>query len=433
MFKRLVSLAILVALVFGVVGLSAHNAAAQDEVKLRLWAHQEGPFNDALQALIDAYTAEHPNVSIEMETFEYELYIQTLQTAMPAGDEADIIEMFGTWTCSYADRLAPMPEAMAADFDPEMFYHATFDGYVCDDSVRGLPFEFNMEYGAVLVNGAMFRDAGLEFPPQWESWDDLMSDAQALVKEEDGQMIVAGYHFLSADAVVFSFLAEILQRGGDFWNEDRTGFVFDSPEAIATLEHFKSMVDAGVVDPVLYNDDANWGGDAFFTNQAAIVLIGPWAVAYGLDSFPDFGAFGEAFDYVALPAIGDEPRFAADSGWGLVVSQNSAAADVAWDFVKFATSTPENALLFNATTGTIPALREVAENETYRAQLLEASPQLETVLPLLPYGSYIGGMPDRDLVFYDIVYPYILDMLQGLMSVEDTAAFINEDANATFD
>ena len=136
---------------------------------------------------------------------------------------------------------------------------------------------------------------------------------------------------------------------------------------------------------------------------------------------------------IVEPAIGDEPKFAADSGWGLVVSQNSAATDVAWDFVQFATTNADNALLFNTTTGTIPALREVAENEDYRAQLLAASPQLETVLPLLPYGSYIGDMPDRDLVFYDIVYPYILDMLQGLMSVEDTAAFINEDANATFE
>ena len=433
MFKRLMSIVVLLAVVVGVVGVAPRGAAAQDEVKLRLWAHQEGPFNNAIQALIDAYTAEHPNVSIEMETFEYELYIQTLQTAMPAGDEADIIEMFGTWTCSYADRLAPMPDAMAADFDPSIFYQATFDGYVCDDTVRGLPFEFNMEYGAVLVNKAMFEDAGLDFPPQWENWDQLVEDALKLVQTQDGQMTVAGYHFLSADAVVFSFLAEILQRGGDYWNEDHTAFNFDSPEAIAALEHFKSMVDAGVVDPVLFNDDANWGGDAFFTNQAAIVLIGPWAVAYGLDSFPDFGGFGESFDYVALPAISDEPKFAADSGWGLTVSQNSAAADVAWDFVQFATANADNALLFNTTTGTIPALREVAEDEGYRAQLLEASPQLATVLPLLPYGSYIGNMPDRDLVFYDIVYPYILDMLQGLMSVEDTAAFINEDANATFE
>ncbi len=114
---------------------------------------------------------------------------------------------------------------------------------------------------------------------------------KALVKIEDGQMTVAGYHFTNQDAIAFSFLAGIFQRGGDYWNDDHTGFVFDSEEAIATLQQMKDMVDAGVVDPVLFNDTANWSGDAFFTNQVAIALIGPWAVAYGRDSFPDFGDF----------------------------------------------------------------------------------------------------------------------------------------------
>ncbi len=424
MFKRITILALLVTMLIGVVGVSA-PASAQDSVKLRLWAHQEGPFNEAVQALIDAYTAEHPNVSIEMETFEYELYLQTLQTSMPAGDEADIIELFGSWTCSYADRLAPSP----VDIDRSLFFEATFNGYVCDDQVLGLPFEFNLEYGAVLANKAMFENAGLAFPPEWADWDALVSDAQALVQITDGQMTVAGYHFTNADAIAFSFLAGILQRGGDYWNADHTGFVFDSEEAIATLQQMKDLVDAGVVDPVLFNDTANWSGDAFFTDQVALALIGPWAVAYGLDSFPDFGEF----DYVALPNIGDEPAFAADSGWGLVVSQNSSAADVAWDFVQFATSQPENALLFNTTTGTIPALRALVEDDMYSAQLLAATPALAAVLPLLPYGRYVGFMPDRDLVFYDIIYPNVLDMLQGLLSVEDAAAYINEDANASFD
>jgi multiple sugar transport system substrate-binding protein len=424
MFKRITVLATLLAIVIGAAGLSA-PAAAQDQVNLRLWAHQEGPFNDALQALIDAYTAEHPNVSIKMETFEYELYLQTLQTAMPAGDEADIIELFGSWTCSYADRLAPAP----VEIDASRFFDAPFTGYVCEDQVVGLPFEFNLEYGAVLVNQTMFEDAGLPFPPQWKTWDELVSDALKLVKIQDGQMTVAGYHFTNQDAIAFSFLAGILQRGGDYWNADHTGFVFDSEEAIATLQQMKDMVDAGVVDPVLFNDTANWSGDAFFTNQVAIALIGPWAVAYGRDSFPDFGDFA----YVALPYIGDEPKFAADSGWGLVVSKNSPHQDVAWDFVQFAAGQPDNALLFNTTTGTIPALRELVENEDYQTQLLAATPALEAVLPLLPYGQYIGNMPDRDQLFYDIIYPNVLDMLEGLQSVEDTAAYINEDANASME
>lgn len=411
-----------------VLCLSFGAVSAQDEpVTLRLWAHQESNFNTATQALIDAYTALHPNVTITMETFEYDLFIQTLQTALPAGDNADILALFGSWTCSYADRLAPMPDGLV---DTAVFFDAAVGGYVCDDQVYGLPQEFNMEYGTVLVNQARFEAAGLTYPPAWESYEDLVADATALAETgDDGLMTVTGYHFTNADAITFGFLAGILQNGGSYWNEDQSAFTFNTDAARATLNEMVALVEAGAIDPVLFNDSANWGGSAFFTDQAAITLIGPWAVTYGLSDFPDFGAF----DYVALPSFSDsDPLFAADSGWGLTVAGNSPHADVAWDFVAFATANADNALAWNLQSGTIPALRQVVEDETYSAQLLEALPWLQANLPLLQYGAYIGNMPDRDLVFYDIIYPYVLDTLQGLMTVDDALLFIEEDANATF-
>lgn len=415
---------ILLAAILLVIGIQI--TTAQDAVTLRLWAHQEGAFNAGTQALIDAYTAEHPNVTIEMETFEYELYIQTLQTAMPAGDEADILGLFGSWVCSYSDRLAPMPDGLV---DTSLFFEATMDGYTCGDTVYGLPQEFNMEYGTVLVNQSMFETAGLTYPPAWADWEAFIADAKALAQTgSDGLMTVAGYHFTNADAVTFSFLAGILQNGGSYWNEDQTGFTFNTDAARATLNQMVRMVEEGIVDPVLFNDSANWGGNAFFTSQAAITLIGPWAV-YLREDFPDFGEFG----YVALPSFGEEPLFAADSGWGLSVSQNSAASDVAWDFVQFAAANADNALMWNQTSHTIPALRSLVEDETTRSTILADAPWLESVFPLLPYGRFIGDMPDRDLVFYDIVYPYILDTLQGVMSVDEALIFIEEDANATFE
>lgn len=404
---------------------SVQAVSAQDQVTLRLWAHQEGAFNAATQAHIDAYMAAHPNVTIEMETFEYNLYIQTLQTAMPAGDEADILALFGSWVCSYSDRLTSMPDGLV---DTSQFFDAALDGYTCDDHVYGLPQEFNLEYGAVLVNKGLFEGAGLTYPPAWTDWAAFMSDAKALAHVgDDGLMTVAGYHFTNADAITFSFLAGILQNGGDYWNADHTAFTFNTDAARTTLNQMVQMVQDGIVDPVLFNDTANWGGNAFFTNQAAITLIGPWAV-YLREDFPDFGEFG----YVALPSFGSEPLFAADSGWGLAVSQNSVASDVAWDFLKFSAENADNALQWNKTSHTIPALRTLVEDETYRNDILAEAPWLEAVFPLLSYGRFIGDMPDRDLVFYDIIYPYILDTLQGVMSVDEALVLIEEDANATF-
>src|SRR5688572_20363296 len=75
-------------------------AAEGETIELRLWMHQNPAFIQANEELINRFQAEHPNVTIKLESFEYDVFIQTLQTSMPAGTEADIIEMFGTWTCS---------------------------------------------------------------------------------------------------------------------------------------------------------------------------------------------------------------------------------------------------------------------------------------------------------------------------------------------
>ena len=119
-----------------------------------------------LEALIAAYEAEHPNVDIQLENFDYELYLQTLQTAMPAGEEADILQLFGTWTSQYYERLAPVPaDVMTIEEAEKIFYAAPIGGYIVDGKLYGMPQEFNMEYGGVLVNKTMFEAAGIPFPP----------------------------------------------------------------------------------------------------------------------------------------------------------------------------------------------------------------------------------------------------------------------------
>lgn len=397
--------------------------AAQDPVTLKLWAHQESNFNASTQALIDAYEAANPNVTIEMETFEYSLYIQTLQTALPAGDEADILALFGSWVCSYSDRLAPKPDSI--DLNPADFYDATMGGYICNDTIYGAPQEFNLEYGGVLVNQSQFEAAGRAYPPNWATWDELIADAQALTTTgDDGSMTVAGFHFTNADAIAHFFMSGILQRGGSYLNEDGT-YNLDTEESRATLQQMMDLVSAGVVDPVLFNDSANWGGSAFFAGQSAIVLVGPWATGISAD-YPDFGSFG----YARMPSVGEDPTFVADSGWGLTASASSPNSAIAWDFINFAAHNQENALAWNMQSKTIPALRAIVADEAAKTELLSVQPWLESILPNLEYGRFLGSLPDRDLLYYDIIYPTVLDMLQGVLTVDETAQIINEDANA---
>jgi multiple sugar transport system substrate-binding protein len=426
MKKMLFSVVMIVVLLLTACG-GGGQATSTEKVTLRLWTHNNNAFNAGYDELIKAYQAAHPNVTIQRESFDYDLYLQTLQTAMPAGQEADILQLFGTWTSQYYERLAPVPaEVMSLDQAQKLFYAAPVGGFTVNGKLYGFPQEFNMEYGGVLVNKTMFVAAGLTYPPQWKTMDDVVADGQKLAqKDTSGMMSVAGFHFTNADPISFSFLAGIKQRGGDYWNADHTGFTFNTPQAKAQLEWMANAVKSGAVDPVVFNDATNPVINAFFTNKAAIGYIGAWAIAEGQTNFPDFK---DEWDYVYLPAIQGKPVFVADSGWGLTVSPNGKHQDVAWDFVKFVTTDPKNALTWNIASGTIPAMPEVAKS----ADIAAKEPWVAKALDVLPNGEYLGNMPDRDLVMYQIIYPHVLEALQGVKTVDETLQAIDTEANSTF-
>jgi multiple sugar transport system substrate-binding protein len=424
--KKLMFVFVIASMLLAACG-AGGQAVTNEKVTLRLWTHTNNAFNAGYDALITAYQTEHPNVTISRESFDYDLYLQTLQTALPAGQEADIIQLFGTWTSQYYERLAPVPtEVMSVDQAKELFYSAPIGGFIVNDKLYGFPQEFNCEYGGVLVNKTMFLAAGLTYPPQWKTMDDVVADGQKLVQRDaSGMMSVAGFHFTSADPIAFSFLAGIKQRGGDYWNADHTGFTFNTPQAKAQLEWMVKAVQSGIVDPIVFNDATNPVIDAFFTNKAAIGYIGAWAIAEGKTNFPDFA---DEWDYIYLPPIQGKPVFVADSGWGLTVSPNSKNQNVAWDFIKFVTADTTNALAWNLASGTIPAMPEVAKS----SEIASKEPWVAKALDILPDGEYLGNMPDRDQVMYAIIYPRILEAMQGVSSVNDALATIDTEANSTF-
>jgi ABC-type glycerol-3-phosphate transport system substrate-binding protein len=397
-------------------------------VTLRMWAHRSKSFNQALRDAARAYEAQHQDVTIELETFAYDDYIQTLQTALPAGNQADILHMFGTWACTYTDFLQPVPsDVVSLSEARERFFPGPLGGYTCGDTLYGLPQESNVEYGAVLVNTAMANAAGTS-TEGWASWDEFIADAERLTVVRDGAITRAGYHFTAGDGLAHSFLSLILQAGGSYLNEEGSAFTFDTPEAARALTLLKSMADAPVLDPVLFNDESNWVGDCYFTELCAMGLVGPWVVA---DYAADYPELVSNTVYAKLPPLQDSSAFVADSGWGFTVSSNSPNADVAWDFARFAALDPGNAAQWNLTSGTLPALKDNAEGAA-RERLVSEFPHFQTWFDVLPDARFVGQLPDRDKLYYDIIYNHGLAALRGDETVPEALQAMETEANETF-
>jgi len=87
-------------------------------------------------------------------------------------------------------------------------------------------------------------------------------------------------------------------------------------------------------------------------------------------------------------------------------------------------------LTWNVSSATIPAMKSLIENPD---QLLEKAPYLKATFGLLPNGQFIGDVTDRDQLFYEIIYPHVLEAMQGGISVEEAARLIDTESNAMVD
>jgi multiple sugar transport system substrate-binding protein len=406
------------------------EAATGEKVTIRVWTHQNDSFNAGYEALAKKYMEEHSDVEIVFETFDYDTYIQTLQTALPAKTEADILQMFGSWVCSYADggNLAEVPSSVVSLGDAQAkLLPAPVGGYICNDKLYGVPQEYNIEYGAVLLNTAIADEVGAtNYKDGWANWDEVIEDGKKMAVVQDGVMTRAGLNFTGSDGIATMFHSLYLQYGGQYLNDGV--YTVNTSEGMKTLELMKRLVDEGLVDPLLYNDEENWVGDSYFAETSAMGLVGPWAIP---EYSGDYEEVAAVTVYQPLPSVGSEPVFAAASGWGLTVSANSKVQDAAWDFVKFVTLDANNAVEWNLASGSLPALKENISGENADSLVAEF-PYFKPFLGILEYGQNEGQFPDRDFVWYEVTYPEVLNFLQGNATAEETLQTIESQVQGSF-
>ncbi len=355
---------------------------------LTIWMHENAAFVDGVKTTIERYEAENPDVNIKLQRFPYDALVQKLKAAFVARTAPDIVQMFGTWVPEYSRNgfLYPAPEGI---IDQDNFFDAALGAYLMDGDLYGVPQEFNLENGGVLAYPEKFKAAGIPYPPK--TYDELLEAAKQLaVYDDNGNLLVRGFDFISGDNIMFTLLSFILQQDGTYWAEDGVHFNFTSPEAVRAMEEMKDLVvkhhvtDFSQIEKSLGDMDSH---GIFFSGDSVMTYRGPWTIPAGLETYKV-----DNFDYFQMPSLTDNPPyFAAESGWGLVVSKDSKKPEDAWEFIKFATS-PEQAMYFNTRSYTVPANKNVAKDPAY----LEKLPLLEASLDVLPYGKWIGPVRDRD-------------------------------------
>lgn len=389
MKKRIVSLLLCGVMIFSIVGCSGGTSGGgnSDDITLTMWAHQNEPWNDAYKDAIAAFEEEHEGVHIELETFPYDEFEAKVQTSLIDGEGgADIYELWGGWALDFTPygTLMEIPEDFATQIKEEN-YEPTYGALTYEDKLYGMPLEFNIENGAMLVNLSLLEADGLSVPT---TWDELKETAVKGTVHNGDTFEVKGFDFVNWDSVPYTFFSMILQQGANYMTEDGSSFDVTTEEAKTAFDELASLVtEDGVTDL----EGLTGGGDLegyqqLYAGRVLMVPRGPWCISEGEQSFGL--ELGKDFDYVAMPWYTDNHKFASENGWSMSISSSSTSEEqeFALEFMKYMYQ-DDVMLDHNVRCTQIPAKKSLATSEEY----LEQMPYAEVLTGILENGQFIGS------------------------------------------
>lgn len=419
--KKLIVLIISMFMLTSLVGCSGNDTPETETIKLTFWGHQNEAWNESYRAIGDSFMADNPGIEITFEFFPYDQFESKVQTSLISKEGgADMYEMWGGWGVDFASTgaLAAMPDDMAANVIDQV-YPSTIGALMFEGKLYGLPLEFNIENGAMLVNTQILKDNNVSVPT---TWNELVSAGTKLTKVEDGLMVQKGFDFVNWDSVPYMFLSMILSTGGEYMDANGK-FTLQTPEAKVALQELYDMV---VVDKVTDLEGLVGGGDLegfqqLFAGRNALVPRGPWVISEGVVSFGL--EYGVDFDYVAMPWFGDKAAFAAETGWALSVNGNSAQQEAAYKFLNYFYQ-DEQLLAHNVAAAQIPAKISVAQDP----ELLTLMPFAAPLVGILDDAQFIGYFNTDQ--FKEAVNNTFVDLVMGTIpSVDEALVSLEEHLN----
>jgi len=393
MFSIILIMTVLLGVLSGCAGKSGNDSGKSvdtssgsgknEKIEIKYWAHQNEGWNKSHRELAEKFMKANPNITILTEFFPYDDFESKVQTSlMSKSGGADIYELWGGWGVDFSPTgaLAKVPDKFVEEFKKD-YFAPTLGSFEHDGAYYGVPLEFNIEAGGLLVNKKLFDEKGLSYP---KTWDDMLKIADQTSESDGAVMIMRGFDFVTYDNVMYTWLAMLMSKGASYYNDDGT-FNFTSPEAVDAMTQLVSYV----VDKKYTNLDALTGGGGgeghyfLYEDQAMMVARGPWVISEGVEMYGL--EQGVDFDYIEMPWYGDKKAFAAETGWGLVVAESSQHKDEAWKFIEFIME-PENLVPHLQICGMLPPRQSIIDNTDYK----ERMPHVLPLLDILKNGQYIG-------------------------------------------
>lgn len=351
--------------------------APAEVIELTFWNYWDGTNGETIEALIEEYNANTPDVQVSNVFIGWGELLPRLQTAAAGNDHPDIAAVDLVWMPLMAQTgtIVPLDDYIqASGVDLADFYDSQLAVDRYDGTMYGMPVSTNnLE---LFYNKDLFEAAGLdpETPPT--NWEELKEMAVQCANPDEG---VVGLELFTepGEGLTWQYQVYLWQAGGDFLTDDLSQAAFNSEAGVRALQFWLDLIEEGgyQVSP--------WG--LYGQGNACMVMDGSWMVGVWSESAPfEWGAAQMPYPADGQPAtnMGGEHLIIFDS-------EQEARQQAAWEFVNWLTST-ETQITWDMETGFMPIRDSVATSDQYQTWLEDTEPRLK---PFVESQQYARNRP----------------------------------------
>lgn len=307
-----------------------------------------------MEDMVDAYVEEHPNVSIEVQTVNWDEYWTKLEAAATSKSLPDVFWMHTNEFMKYAssERLADLTDLYDnSDYYYDNFPEGLVNNVTYDGKIYGVPKDWDTI--ALAYNVDLFEQAGIPFPDDTWTWETVIENAQK-IKESTGE-----WGFLAPLDDQSGYLNLVKQAGGYIIDEDDKKSGFTDPATKKGIETWISLQKDYAFSPDQETFAETDAGSLFVAGKGAMLLLGSWNVAPYLRDYPDLN-----WDVAVIPKMSDpisgDGRGTIYNGLSYATGSDNKNLDTVKDFLKFLGT--EEAMIIQGKSGAaIPAYNGTAK------------------------------------------------------------------------
>lgn len=314
-------------------GTAAPSGGSADSLTINIWdANQQA----GLQEICDDWTAES-GISVKVEVIEWDSYWTLLESGASGGTLPDVFWMHSDYAQIYMenDMLLDLTQYIADDgVDMSIYYQDIVDIYTRDDgNIYALPKDHDTI--ALLYNKAVFDEAGVEYPTNDWTYEDMYEAAKAITENTADDTYGVALNTSNDQDGWYNY---IYAYGGNVVNTEKTDTAIDSAESKAAMEMVRKMLSVGTPQAVV----AESGTDSLFmSGKVGMITQGSWMVYafYTAENSADY-AWAE-IPYADVNGDGEcqpEERQTCYNGLGWAAAANCKDPAAAWSLIKYLAS-----------------------------------------------------------------------------------------------